>query len=92
MLEAEILDAKTTSRILDSETLLRRSAEPRKGVGWSHFLCVEPFAGRANEDERFPARSKFWDCAEALHGVAAREAHYGRRVARYWGRAFDGGG
>jgi hypothetical protein len=53
----------------------RGLVEGRIGISWSHFLCVEPFAGRANEDERFPARSKFWDCAEVLHGVAARVAH-----------------
>jgi len=92
MLEAEIFGSKNHVTILDSVTLLRGSAEPRKGIGWSHFPCIEPFAGRANEDELFPARSKFWDRAEVLHGVAAREAHYGRRIARYWGRAFDGGG
>jgi hypothetical protein len=83
---------KFTSRILDGLNPRRGSVERRIGVGWSHFLCVESFAGRANEDERFPARSKFRDCAEVLHGVAAREAHQGRRVTRYWGRAFDGGG
>ena len=55
-------------------------------------LCINLFAGRANEDELFRAHSKFWDRAEVLHGIAAGEAHYGRRAVAYSGRAFDGGG
>jgi len=56
------------------------------------LLCIDPFTGRADEDEMFPTHSKFWDCAEVLHGVAAGEAHYGRRAVGYRRRAFDGGG
>jgi hypothetical protein len=44
------------------------------------FLCIDPFAGRADEDELFPTRSKFCECAEVLHGVAAREAHDSART------------
>ena len=37
-----------------------------------NFLCFDLFAGRADEDELFQTRSKFWDRPEVLHGVAAR--------------------
>ena len=39
------------------------------------FLCIDPFAGRADEDELFQTRSKLWDRPEVLHGVAARGAY-----------------
>ena len=34
------------------------------------FLYFDLFAGRADEDELFQSRSKFWDRPEVLHGVA----------------------
>jgi hypothetical protein len=37
-----------------------------------NFLCFDLFAGRADEDELFQTRSKFWDRPEVQHGVAAR--------------------
>jgi hypothetical protein len=40
-----------------------------------NFLCFDLFAGRADEDELFQTRSKFWDRPEVLHGVAARGAY-----------------
>jgi hypothetical protein len=42
------------------------------------FLCIDPFAGRADEAdeyELFQTNSKLWERAEVLHCVAAREAH-----------------
>jgi len=39
------------------------------------FLCIDLFAGRANEDELFRTHSKFWDRAKVPHGVTARGAH-----------------
>ena len=44
------------------------------------FLCIDPFAGRADEDELFRTHSKSWERAEVLHGVAAREAHDSART------------
>jgi hypothetical protein len=40
-----------------------------------NFLCIYSVVGRADEDELFRTHSKFWNRAELLHGVAAREAH-----------------
>jgi hypothetical protein len=37
------------------------------------FLCIDPFAGRADEDELFRTHSKSCERAEMLHRVAARE-------------------
>jgi hypothetical protein len=56
------------------------------------FLCFDLFAGRADEDELVRTHSKFWDRAEVLHGIAAREAHESARAVGYWVRAFDDGG
>jgi hypothetical protein len=57
--------------------------------GADEFLCIDPFAGRADEDELFQTRSKSWERAEVLHGVAAREAHDSARTVGYSGRVFD---
>ena len=54
------------------------------------FLCIDLFAGRADEDEFFRTHSKFWERAEVLHGVAARGAHESARAVEYCVRAFDG--
>jgi hypothetical protein len=53
------------------------------------FPCIDPFAGRADEDELFPTRSKSWERAEMLHGVAAREAHDCARTVWHSVRVFD---
>ena len=55
------------------------------------FLCLDAFAGGADEDELFRTHSKFCDHAEVLHGVAAREAHESAPAVGYRLRAFDGG-
>src|ERR1035438_2205419 len=61
------------------------------GIGdASNFLC-QPFAGRTDEDELFLTHSKFWDRAEVIHGVAAREAHDSARAVGYLMRAFGSG-
>jgi len=39
------------------------------------FLCIDIFAGGADEDELFQTCSKFWDRPDVLHGVAARGAY-----------------
>jgi hypothetical protein len=41
----------------------------------TNFLCIDLFAGRADEHELFQTRSKCWDRPEVLHGVATREAY-----------------
>src|SRR5277367_3612348 len=46
------------------------------------FLCIDPLAERADEDEPSRTHSKFCDRAKVLHGVAAGEAHYGRPPRR----------
>jgi hypothetical protein len=38
------------------------------------FHCIKLFAGRAVEDEQFRKYSKFWNRADELHRVPAREA------------------
>jgi hypothetical protein len=40
-----------------------------------NFLCFDLIAGRADEDELFQTRFKFWDRPEVQHGVAARGAY-----------------
>jgi hypothetical protein len=55
------------------------------------FLCIDPFAGRADEDELFRSHSESCERAEVPHGVAAREAHDGARAVGYSVRVFDGG-
>ena len=55
------------------------------------FLCIDPFAGRADEYELFQTNSKLWERAEVLHGVAAREAHDSARAVGYLMRAFGSG-
>ena len=40
-----------------------------------NFLRFDVFAGRADEDELFQTRSKFWDRPEVQHGIAARGAY-----------------
>jgi hypothetical protein len=55
------------------------------------FLCIDPFAGRADEDELFRAHSKSWERAEVLHGVAAREAHDSARAVGYLVWVFGSG-
>ena len=55
------------------------------------FLCIDPFAGRADEYELFQTNSKLWERAEVLHGVAAREAHDSARTVGYSVRVFDSG-
>jgi hypothetical protein len=55
------------------------------------FLCIDLFAGRADEDELFRTHAKFWERAEVLHGVAAREANESTRTVEYWVRMIDGG-
>ena len=53
------------------------------------FLCIDPFAGRADEAdeadeyELFQTNSKLWERAEVLHCVAAREAHDSACTAGY---------
>lgn len=72
------------------ETRLQNWSE-NDGYGRLHSFVSTSFAGRANEDELFRTCSKFWDGAEVLYGLAAREAYYGWRVVRYSGRVFNGG-
>ena len=61
-----------------------RSAAPLLAGYWkAPNLCVELFAGRANEDELFLTYTKAWDCAQVVHGVATRGAHQHRRVVEY---------
>jgi hypothetical protein len=55
------------------------------------FLCIDPFAGRADEDELFRTHSKSCERAEMLHRVAAREAHDSARAVGYSVRVFDSG-
>jgi hypothetical protein len=55
------------------------------------FLCIDPFAGRADEDELFQTHSKSWQRAQVLHRVAAREAHDSARTVGYSVRVFDSG-
>jgi hypothetical protein len=55
------------------------------------FLCIDSFAGRADEDELFQTHSKSGERAEVLHGVAAREAHDSARTVGYSVRVFDSG-
>jgi hypothetical protein len=55
------------------------------------FLCIDLFAGRADKDELFRTHSKFWERAEMLHGIAAREAHESARAVKYRVRVIDGG-
>jgi hypothetical protein len=57
-----------------------------------NLLCLDPFAGRADEDELFRTHSKFWKCSDVLHGVAATEAHDSARTVGYSVRAFNSGG
>jgi hypothetical protein len=59
--------------------------------GFLKFLCFYLFAGRADKDELFQTRSKFWDRPEVLHGVAARGAYQDQRIVWYWRGAFDDG-
>ena len=40
-----------------------------------NFLCINVFARRAVEDDQFGKYSKFWDRADEIHRVSAREAH-----------------
>jgi hypothetical protein len=47
------------------------------------FLCIDPFAGWADEDELFQTHSTSWERAEVFHGVAAREAHDSARTVGY---------
>jgi hypothetical protein len=66
------------------------------GVVWVPYvyklLCLDPFAGRAGENELFRTHSEFWKCAEVLHGVAATEAHDSACTLGYSERAFDSRG
>jgi hypothetical protein len=55
------------------------------------FLCIDSFAGRADEDELFQTHSKSWERTEVLHGVAAREAHDSACTVGCSGRVFDSG-
>ena len=55
------------------------------------FLCIDPVAGGADEDELFRAHSKSWERAEVLHGVAAREAHDSARAVGYLVGVFGSG-
>ena len=55
------------------------------------FLCLDPFAGRADEDELFRTHSKSWERAEVLYGVAAREAHDSARAVGYLVWVFGSG-
>jgi hypothetical protein len=55
------------------------------------FFCMDPLAGRADEDELFPAHSESCERTEVLHGIAAREAHDCARTVGHTVRVFDCG-
>jgi hypothetical protein len=55
------------------------------------FLCFDPFAGRADEDELFWTHSEFSDRAEVVHDVAAGKAHDSAGAIGHPMRTFDGG-
>jgi hypothetical protein len=52
--------------------LFKQGAAGRHGY---ELLCIDPFAGRAVDDDQFRKYSKFWDRAREIHRVSAREAH-----------------
>jgi hypothetical protein len=57
------------------QRILQGQAASHNEAGVTPLLCFDLFAGRADEDELFQTRSKFWDRPEVLHGVAARGAY-----------------
>ena len=56
-----------------------------------NFPGIDPFAGRADENELLRAHPVFRDRAKALHGIAAGYAHDGRRFWRVKWQAFNCG-